>query len=53
MIFWEGANGGKRLQFAVYGFWFAVCGLQVVSCQSQIALLLPAVYFVVEIASMC
>jgi hypothetical protein len=31
----------------------AVCGLRFAVCQLQIALLLPAVYFVVEIASMC
>jgi hypothetical protein len=29
------------------------CGLRFAVCQLQIALLLPAVYFVVEIASMC
>jgi hypothetical protein len=39
-------RGKWRQKAAVCGLWFAVC-------QLQIALLLPAVYFVVEIASMC
>jgi hypothetical protein len=36
-----------------FGLRFASCSLQDARCEVQIALLLPVVYFVVEIASMC
>jgi hypothetical protein len=42
---------GCSLRFAFCVLRFAVCGLQVVNC--RLPFLLPAVYFVVEIASMC
>ena len=46
-------SGKGQMEAKGCGLRFAVCGLRFAVCQLQIALLLPAVYFVVEIASMC